>query len=222
MLVCAVDEWVDGSSQLGTLCQPDDALFFTLLPPHLLHPPSPIPHPEPTTMAHAPLRQWSQLGMILHVRSHWEGLGWWAAVWFPVSRSGSSADPCKSCSSDRSSFLPGPMPQVPRYIRYIRYMGYIMAAPPAATMTLDRFVGPLSADSSPPPLPAIVAARGCRQGAQGRVRHAKSTAKDHPDHVPSQRELEGTRRLRSSTLGPRLAENPLRPRSCRNLTGQRG
>jgi hypothetical protein len=92
--------------------------------------------------------------------------------------------------------------------------------PPAATMTLDRFVGPLSADSSPPPLPAIVAARGCRQGGSRTGPPCKSTAKDHPDHVPSQRELEGTRRLRPSTLGPRLAENPLRPRSCRNLTGQ--
>lgn len=50
----------------------------------------------------------------------------------------------------------------------------------------------------------------------------KSTAKDHPDHVPSQRGLEGTRRLRTSTLGRRLAENPLRPRPCRNLTAQRG
>lgn len=52
--------------------------------------------------------------------------------------------------------------------------------PPAATMTLDRFVGPLSADSSPPPLPAIVAARGCRQGAQGRVRHAKAPLRITP------------------------------------------
>lgn len=47
-------------------------------------------------------------------------------------------------------------------------------------MTLDRFVGPLSADSSPPPLPAIVAARGCRQGAQGRVRHAKAPLRITP------------------------------------------
>lgn len=80
--------------------------------------------------------------------------------------------------------IPGPQapqaPQARRYMRYMGYMGYIMAAPPAEAMTLDRFVGPLSAPSSPPPLPAIVAARGCRQGGRGRVRHAKAPLRITP------------------------------------------
>ena len=128
-------------------------------------------------MPHAALHQWGQLGMILHVPSHRKRSGWWAAVWFPVSGSGSSADPCKSCSSDRSSSpkLPGtPVLEV------LQIHGVHRGRPPATTMTLDRFVGPLSADSSPPPLPAIVAARGCRQGAQGRVRHAKAPLRITP------------------------------------------
>lgn len=163
-------------------------------PPRLLH-----PHPEPTTMAHAPLRQWSQLRMILHVRSHWGGLGWWAAVWFPVSRSGSSADPCKSCSSDRSSFLPSP-----------RYCGTSGTSDTWGT----SWPTPGSGHDTRPLRRTLVCRQfpttlACDRGSQGLSAGGsrtgppcKGTAKDHPDHVPSQRELEGTRRLRSSTLGP--------------------
>lgn len=164
-----------GSSQLGTSAWLA-AVPFALSPPSsVTSPPSPS---EPTAGAPSALHRRSQLGtMILHVPSHRQRSGWRAAIWSPASGSGSSADPCKSCSSDRSSC---PKPQVLRYIRYKKYMGYIVTKPPAAALTLDRFVGPLSADSSPPPLPAIVAARGCRQGAQGRVRHAKAPLRITP------------------------------------------
>lgn len=165
-----------GSSQLGTSANLIDAVIFTVA--LCLRPPPPPPSPsEPTTMAHAALHQWSQLGMILHVLSHWQRSGWRAAVWFPVSGSGSSADPCKSCSSDRSS---SPRPPGTAVHQIHQVLGVHGGRPPAATMTLDRFVGPLSADSSPPPLPAIVAARGCRQGLQGRVRHARAPLRITP------------------------------------------
>lgn len=115
--------------------------------------------------------------MILHVPGHSNKSGWRAAVWFPAPGSGSSADPCKSCSSDRSSFCQAPGTAV---LQVLQILGVHGGRPPAAAMTLDRFVGPLSADSSPPPLPAIVAARGCRQGVQGRVRHAKAPLRITP------------------------------------------
>lgn len=206
-----------GSSQLGTSAWLG-AVPFALSPPSsVTSPPSPS---EPAAGAPSALHRWSQLGMmILHVPSHRQRSGWRAAVWSPASGSGSSADPCKSCSSDRSSFSQAPGTAV-HQIQAVH--GVHHDRPPAAAMTLDRFVGPLSADSSPPPLPAIVAARGCRAGGSRTGPPCKSTAKDHPDHVPSQRGLEGTPRLRTSTWGRRLAEDPLRPRSCRNLTAQRG
>lgn len=191
------------SSQLGTSAN----LIFVSSPTL-----SPPPHLSPL-LWHTALHQWSQLGMILHFPRHRNRSGWRAAVWFPVSGSGSNADPCKSCSSDRSS--------LPK-LQVHQIHGVHHGRPPAATMTLDRFVGPLSADMFPTTLACDRGSQGLSAGGSWTGPPCKSTAKDHPDHVPSQRELEGTPRLRTSTWGQRLAESPLRPRSCRNLTEQRG
>lgn len=82
------------------------------------HRPHPHPHPE----AHCCMiwhtlfsMGWSQLGMMLHVRSPQAEVGLVGSRLVPsnvVPASGSSADPCKSCSSDRSSCSPLAKPQV--------------------------------------------------------------------------------------------------------------
>ena len=125
-------------------------------------------------MAHAPLHQWSQLGMILHVPGHSKRSGWRAAVWFPVSGSGSSADPCKF----RPIFsFPGP-----RYCGTSDTSGTWGTYWP--TPGSDHDTRPLRRTlvcrQFPTTLPAIVAARGCRQGAHGRVRHAKAPLRITP------------------------------------------